>query len=420
VSNSAIPHSWSPPADIENGFRTKIGASVVEEFVAGHTATDVFRELVQNEFDAGGEEMSIFFGMSDLSISGTGRPIDSKGWTRLDVVLGTGRVAGDENHAVIEAKQNGIGSKNFGLRSLFLFGNRIFVRSAGRMAVLDLPKLGTKLLSDPSSGGRRGAYINVPYRDAAFQKLSPFTPEREAESFGRMADGLLATLVKLALVGSKPGIRKLTLRSERNGRTLSWSQDAQLEPCKITGIKALRRVGRLTDDIGSSEKKSVSTSFEEIEFIKVLTIPPQFLDQVFPRYYRAGENTLRVSVSLPIKRGRIDLSGSGRFYYPLQAPNSATGSVISVSAPFELVADRSALLPSDWNDWLGAQAANLVELLLTEDWARRFGPDAYLAVSATVSANPEIFANALNQHLKTAPCWPTSDEGYFATASDMG
>jgi hypothetical protein len=49
--------AWAPPAAPEDGFRTRIGASVIEEFVAGHTVNDVLRELVQNEFDAGGETM---------------------------------------------------------------------------------------------------------------------------------------------------------------------------------------------------------------------------------------------------------------------------------------------------------------------------------------------------------------------------
>ncbi len=45
----ADARAWAPPVDLEDGFRTRIGASVVEEFVAGHTATDVLRELVQKE-----------------------------------------------------------------------------------------------------------------------------------------------------------------------------------------------------------------------------------------------------------------------------------------------------------------------------------------------------------------------------------
>ena len=234
---SANVTTWALPPVPEDGFRSKIGTSVIEEFVAGHTSNDVLRELVQNEFDAGGKTISVVFGHSDLFVYGSGRPIDRKGWKRLDVVLGTGRVAGDANHSAIEAKQNGIGSKNFGLRSLFLFGNRIFVRSAGKMAVLDLPQVGTQIVSDPGSKGERGVQIRVPYRKAAFGKLVPFTPEREADTFDKMASGLLATLVKLALPGSRSGIRKLTIRSERGGRAWSWRQDAQLVQCKPSGSR---------------------------------------------------------------------------------------------------------------------------------------------------------------------------------------
>ena len=421
--DSANDTAWTPPPDLERGFRTKIGASLVEEFVAGHTATDVLRELAQNEFDAGGDNMSLLFGQSDVLISGSGRPIDKKGWLRLDAVIGTGRVAGDESHAVIEPKQNSLGSKNFGLRSLFLLGDRIFVRSAGQMAVLDLPKLGTQIVQDPASKGQLGVRIHVPYRDVVFQKLVPFTAEREAEALDKMASGLLPTLVKLALTGRKTGLRRLTLRSERGARTLTWRQDAQPVRCKAAGITALRRVGRLTDETAARKSEPKPTSFEEIEFSCAVSVPPQFLGQflaqTFPRYYRAGKDALRVGVSLPIRRKRIDLSDTGRFYYPLQAPTSATGSALSVSAPFELVADRSALLANDWNKWLAEQAAELVKTLLREDWTQRFGPDAYLAIRSNGSAEPETFAKALHAHLRTAACWRTARDGQFAKADDL-
>ena len=46
--------TWKPPATL-GGFHTRIGTSIVEEFVAGHD----LRELVQNEFDAGGSRASV-------------------------------------------------------------------------------------------------------------------------------------------------------------------------------------------------------------------------------------------------------------------------------------------------------------------------------------------------------------------------
>lgn len=145
---ASLEAAWSPPADSDDGYATKIGGSIVDQFVLGHEPTDVLRELVQNEFDADGEVMAVTFGTEQLSISGSGRPINKKGWDRLDVVIGTGRVAGDLAGAKIEPKENGIGSKNFGLRSLFLFGDRIYVRSNGRRAVQNLIRLATKVEPD--------------------------------------------------------------------------------------------------------------------------------------------------------------------------------------------------------------------------------------------------------------------------------
>ena len=47
-------------------------------------------ELVQNEFDAGGNQFSVTFGATALTITGNGSSIDASGWSRLDVILGTG------------------------------------------------------------------------------------------------------------------------------------------------------------------------------------------------------------------------------------------------------------------------------------------------------------------------------------------
>ncbi|ANH04006.1 hypothetical protein [Shinella sp. HZN7] len=420
VSTTATPthQNWSPPDDSDAGYETKIGGSIIDQFVLGHDPTDVLRELVQNEFDANGDVMAVTFGTDQLSISGSGRPINKKGWERLDVVIGTGRVAGDTSGAEIKPKENGIGSKNFGLRSLFLFGDRIYVRSNGRRAVQNLIRLATKIETDVGSKGQRGVSIHVPYRTKAFAKLQPFTPEREAETFDKMASGLLATMVKLALPGRKRGIREMTLRSDRQERTLSWRQDVEPEPCKVLGVSALRRVGRLTDRADRGGKPA-TRRFEEIEFTRTVPVPAKFADQAIGSYYAAAGGTARIGISLPIRLKRPDLTITGRFFYPLQAPSSATGSVVSVSAPFELVADRSALLDCEWNNWLMSQAAELTVALLTGDWIARFGSDAFLAIRGITEAKPAAFASALRRHLEEEACWPTSLSGRFAKAADL-
>jgi hypothetical protein len=333
--------SGSPPV-LTGGFKQRIASSFVEEFVAGHDAADVLRELVQNEFDAGGTQLSLTFGSSALTVVGNGRPIDAQGWSRLDVVIGTGSIIGGASGDSVQPKENGIGSKNFGLRSLFLLGNRIHVRSNGRMAVLDLPEMGTQQLEDAASLGRRGVSIHVPYRSEQYQSLAPFTVEWEQKALDHIEGSLLATLVKLVHPGPRLGIRKLSIVSDHNGRELHWRQRAENLKCEVKGVSAIRRIGRLHNVGRATTEHARSQSFEEIEFSRPITIPDNHASVPFPAYYRASGHSLRVCVSIPIRRGRADLARRGQFYYPLQTPQSFTGTSVSVSAPFKLDADRTS------------------------------------------------------------------------------
>jgi hypothetical protein len=176
------PEAWSPP-DFGDQRRTRIGASVVEQFVAGHDASDVLRELVQNEFDGGGDRLIVTFGEDSLDVTGNGRGISADGWKRLSVIIGTGRVVGEDAAERVAPKTNGIGSKNFGLRSLFLFGDQIYVRSGGHVAILHLPTLETGRVRDPGWWGGTGVRLKVPYRRRTFEKLEPFTAEEEKRVF---------------------------------------------------------------------------------------------------------------------------------------------------------------------------------------------------------------------------------------------
>ena len=114
--------------------------------MSGHNHADVLRELVQNEYDAGGSRLQVLFGNGELIIRGNGSPIDAAGWKRLSVMLGTGLVGSSDR--TIAQKVNGIGSKNFGLRTLFLYGDQIHIRSGGfqtiRLAV-SMRKHGKKI-----------------------------------------------------------------------------------------------------------------------------------------------------------------------------------------------------------------------------------------------------------------------------------
>jgi hypothetical protein len=416
-SSATEVESWSPP-DFEGHRSTRIGASVVEQFVAGHDPGDVLRELVQNEFDGGGDRLSVTFGSDALNVVGNGRDITSDGWKRLSVIVGTGRVMGDSEGERVAPKSNGIGSKNFGLRSLFLFGDEIFVRSGGQVCVLDLRTLETGRIRDQSSWDGKGVRLRVPFRQEPYEMLEAFTSERELQAFEIMAGGMLATLVKLALSGRHPGLRQVTLQSTRNDRSLIWKQDAENVRSTLKGITITHRFGRLYDSQAGVQKKR---EFEEMEFGASVNIPDKFVDRAFPAYFKAGRGAFKISVSVPLMRRRIDQSRLGHFHYPLQAPDAWTGCLIGVNAPFDLNSDRSSLLNNSWNDWLIDEAARLTVELLVGDWFDRFGPAAFRVLARTSPASPSRFIDAVERRLGEQPCWPSRATGSerFAKASQV-
>src|SRR5438105_1376545 len=154
---------WQPPEVDDSDLRYAVTGSFLAQFVQGHTIEDVLRELVQNEYDAGGRSLAVMFREDGLYVDGDGRTIDGGGWRRLSVMVGTGQVVGDGRD--VPQKENGIGSKNHGLRSLFLIGDRIYVRSGGRQTVLDIHQGAyPDPIADAVSRGRPGAHIFVPFR----------------------------------------------------------------------------------------------------------------------------------------------------------------------------------------------------------------------------------------------------------------
>ncbi len=403
------------PPDFAGSRRIRIGSSFIEQFVAGHDAHDVLRELVQNEFDGGGETLTLTFGSQALEIIGSGQNIDGKGWKRLSVIVGTDNVMGSGHGEIVAPKENGIGSKNFGLRSLFRFGDAIHVRSGGKVALLDLRTQETGHEADPAWRGEKGVRIHLPYRQEPTHRLEAFTVEREEHSLGLMATGMPDTLVKLALTGKKRGLREVNIRSIRTGRMLRWKQDAKQERCRAAGVTLVIRSGRLIDgdDRGAP--------FQEAEFSRAIEIPADHAGRRFPSYYRLPNRRLKIAVSVPITRRRIDLTQHGHFYYPLKTPASRTGCAISVSAPFELNTDRSGINDLVWNDWLIDQAVDLTIDLLKTDWFVRYGADAFKALVSKGIAGPDRFVTKLAERLANDACWPTcgQSDDRFSTATQI-
>ncbi|MGH9100945.1 MAG: hypothetical protein ACRDV8_12050, partial [Acidimicrobiales bacterium] len=387
-------------------FRFRVGTSYLAEFALSHTPADVLRELVQNEYDAGGSELVIEFGPESLVVRGNGEVIDNRGWKRLSVMLGTGQVAGETGR--VEAKVNGIGSKNFGLRSLFLFGDRIYVASGGRRTILDLTQGALDgPLSDGASAGTPGVVITVPYRRVAEAPLQAFDEAYERQALKTIASDLAPTLVKLAQPGAGKNLRSVTVRSERLDQEVRWRQTARAVPGFAGLVRRSIRVERSGD---SSDEASAVIS--EAEHQVVLAPPSTLPKRDLPRYFRVSGGRIRLGISFRLRRDRLDLGAAGLLYYPIGAGGSRTGFPFSVSAPFEMTEDRSNIVDvqnSSWNAWLIEEAAHFAVKLLPERLFGTYGADAFAALdprSAGASTVPAL-PDEIRRLLGVERCWPT-------------
>jgi hypothetical protein len=403
-----VPDQLAAPADpAELDFRFRVGTSLVVEFAVSHTPADVLRELVQNEYDAGGTELAIDFGQDALAVRGNGKTIDNAGWKRLSVMLGHGLVAGTAADR-IQPKVNGIGSKNFGLRSLFLLGDRVHVMSGGRRTILDRTEGAlAKTLPHPDSRGRPGVTLIVPYRQADHGPLRAFDQRHEAEALKAIAAELAPTLIKLTDPGSGKNLRTVVLRSARLASELRWRQSARTDKSARDLIsRTARLVERGPAQIGTPE------AIREIEYRHVVSPPAGLTWPDVPGYFRVPGGRIRLGVSVRIRRGRLDLDTPGIFYYPIGASRSRTGFGFSISAPFVMNDNRDQVTDpqnSDWNTWLIQEAAAFAITLLPQRLFSAFGPDAYLAFDphASSSSTAPALGEEISRLLRSESCWPT-------------
>ena len=385
----------------------RVGDSVLTEFVRSHDPAAILQELVQNEYDAGGNWLDVTFGESSLVIKGNGTPIDRKGWRRLSLVLGTGRVPDFDQE--VEAKKNGIGSKNFGLRSLFLFGDTIFIQSGGKKSVLNIRRGALPVpLTDPVTAKARGVIISVPYRHEAAGALNAFTLDREREVMESLARSIAPTLLKLSEPRRRKSLEEVTVSSERLNRRITWKQSTKQLPLALKGFRLLARRISMTDT--AREKRE---AIEEHEWQRLVEIPHTFADSDIPGYYRERGGRIKVGLSLRTRRGKLRSDqGGGIVYYPLGVANSYTGNSVNINAPFEMDGDRTQIVDpvqGSLNDWLIDTAANMTAELLSTDWFDRFGASAYATVGQVHGSVVKKYADTVQSHLQTSECWPSRE-----------
>jgi len=416
---------WTRPDADTLSLQFSIADSVLKDFVVSHDPSAILIELVQNEYDAKGTQLQISFGENSVIVTGNGEPVDRPGWNRLSVMMGTGTVAGSDR--TIKAKANSIGSKNFGLRSLFIYGDRIWIRSGGRQTVLDLYR-GTlpNPLRERSSRHRPGINIEVPYRTTSKGGMEAFDFDKELQALNRFSKDITAMLVKLADADSPKSLHELTVSSKRHQRRINWKQLVTILPSCSKNVKVLHRTITMKDRQKSGPPAKHVHKAEEIEFQKNVRIPEEFDQLNIPEYFRTAGGRIRLALSVRIKKGKVDLSEPGLFYYPLGLIHAHTGIVVSVNAPFQLDNDRTRIIDpenSRWNNWLLDMAADFAIELLVTDWLERFGHEAYLALNKSTSPSITKFCTSIAESLRTASCWPTRAKirgrVEFATADEI-
>jgi hypothetical protein len=392
----------------EQPFGFRVGESVLTEFVRSHDFPAVFTELVQNEYDAGGKKLFVHFGENSLTIKGNGVPIDRKGWNRLCVVMGTGRVGGSSEE--VEAKRNGIGSKNFGLKTLFLFGDAILIQSAGKKAAQHI-RQGTMLapIPDTETANSRGVTITVPYRLEASGKLNAFTPDSEQQVMDSLAQSFASTLLKLSEPNRRNSLEEVIVSSDRLNRKITWKQVAKHNSTAKKGFKLLTRRVSMTDT--AQEKKIL---IEEYEWQSLVEIPQTFGGIDIPGYFQDRRNRIKIGVSLRTSRGKLRPEyGTGIVYYPLGVAHARTGNAVSINAPFEMDDNRSQIIApglSLRNKWLLETAAEMTIKLLPTDWFERFGASAYAAIGQLDDSAMQVYSDAILSHLNSSECWPSRDK----------
>ena len=379
-----------------------VAESVVEQFALSHTPTAILRELVQNEYDAGGQVLGVHFGSERLVITGNGGPIDAAGWERLRVMLGTGWVPNSDTY--IEPKKSSIGSKNFGLRSLFTVGDEIEVYSAGKWSALNWRRGAIYPARETNDSPERGVRIEVPYRPIKVGALEPFTPTRRSAWAREIGDSLAETLIKLAHPGRSQSLRQVILRTD-DMPNVSWTQRAREDRTSARGIRVIRR--QALQESADHQNRVV-----ELEYQARVQIPESHRDKDYPSYYKVNRNRMWVGVSLRLYRGRPNVSSPGLVYYPLGAPLARTGNLVSLNAPFEMDNNRANIVSpssSPWNQWLVQELVDLTTRLLITDWYERFGAGAYQALEAG-ERDPgnhlaEAYAGAIVDHLRNEKAW---------------
>jgi len=305
-------------------------SGVVGQFLSDLTPYDIIIELIQNELDAGSKHTIISFKSNKLICEGNGKQIESAGWERLKYVLGAG--------GEVDAKIDGIGVKNHGLRSAFLIGDEISVQSIGhridhtaRGSPADLSKFSPavwpkiKDTEAPISGTR----ITIPYRSSPITIPNGDNIRLEIHS-EKSIDSLFQDALKKSpsrfISASSPGKKwhyELTL--EYRKIKYKFTFDCKPLSGKYSGL--FLRTCQFKDSNKRSRilLRQLGSTFE--------------LNNIgqgkIPKLFRHREKIIG-EISWNVDRNNMPLPGRGAFRYPISYPveHESTGYGFDISGPF--------------------------------------------------------------------------------------
>jgi hypothetical protein len=353
-------------------------APLLMEFLNDLRWDDIVTELVQNDLDQGASITRIRFDRDRLVAEGNGAAVDDEGWQRLTYVQGAG--------GEVPAKRNGIGIKNHGLRTCFLFGDDIAVRSGGKRIQLTLRREGPGTRFFPGAwehpapdedGPAEGCRIEVPFRTDVLHAPGGEGADLPVPNAADLSQLFLETcaLAPKRYIGClRPGLTSRYVLELVHWREGTYRFTYTVAPVGGAG-RILYRRRCLAESPGS--KGQIYT--EDAYLFASSTALPH--GRIIPGFFRKGARIM-LEVSWPVNTRGRPLNGSGQFRYPIAYPgrdeNAATSTGVSFSGPFVSATARHAMAeaPHTLNQDLAAECEEAVVRILAEHLVPRYGPDA--------------------------------------------
>jgi hypothetical protein len=350
-------------------------AGVVSQFLSELSVFDIVVEIVQNDLDAGASRTEIQFGDSELVCIGNGKSIDAQGWNRLTYALGAG--------GEVLAKQDGIGSKNHGLRAAFLIGDQIVVQSGGQRTDLtvrgsiDQPNLffpaAWPRVADRNAP-QRGVRITVPYRTELLNvpERNPLEPIN-ATFIDELFDDSALRATDRFLCASSPSrswrYELILSRGSRNNRYLFECTPIRGKPglwlrtCRLSNSN---KAGRI---VASRVCSPFPIKLDHNDQAKV------------PRLYRRSDGIFG-ELSWPVDRDLVPKPNSGGYRYPIAYPKEHVdnGWGFDISGPFISGRARHSMSDDDRNALI-AEIGRIAFVAVAPSLVRLYGPKALVLAS---------------------------------------